>query len=821
MTKLQLRDYQKDAVTKLVAQLKYQNEGYKSGNRNNLPELLLQAPTGAGKTVMLAEFLKHIANPDNEFEDFVHVVIAPNSLHTQLYGALKEYGVSSENGLNLIDKDSLTQSEALPAGSVLLLNWASVNTADKVLLRENERETDLGTIFRKTREEGTKISFIVDEAHLHETEKSKVFKEVVEPSFSLNITATPTSTTGGIDSKIVVSHADVVKEGVIVEKTVVNDSSFGVYSEDLAEQVKTKNIPDFLVTENNQLVYAAVRKSLHMDSLYEEEGSDVRTVVGVQLPVQMKHAYDIAAKDLKDSKEEEEELERVLSFLDKVFDYTIDSGEVAVLLANDKRGFEENKETIKNYDSKIKVLIFKYAIAVGYDLPRMKVGALLHNSKTKSFAIQTLGRFIRQPELKHYMNHELNRAYIYTKTALLAHLASDYSNQVAIQPQVVEIKAEHKEFVEKFNEMVSLKNYVYKTNNVGQLFVTNLRPRLEEVISKQLENRTVKSLTQANEGHFSILSKLGFDMGLLTDETVRASTIESVDDGVISENVESSQAKTLADKIERLFWETTLYDIDTDKAIFERNFRLVLNSFLKEFGTDQEGNELVPLNIFARLVLFSDKNKEVYRKIVQEVVKTAKQQNPNQHLPRFEIVEVNKPWTIPLTFEIPQNSEGAASVIPSESFLYDAGVPEKSLDSENERKFLNEEIGKIKRTIENSGNTFVGFIKNGTQNTQYLALTYKDETKEIKQSLFYPDWLFFYKIADNEPAMLIIETKSQKNIKGEIEAKAKGLADYLKSHRNTNPEVKVIGAIVNYQDSDAKVVGGEESALHTWLSENL
>ena len=62
------------------------------------------------------------------------------------------------------------------------------------------------------------------------------------------------------------------------------------------------------------------------------------------------------------------------------------------------------------------VLIFKHALALGWDCPRAHVLALFRDWKSLSFSIQTLGRIMRMPEpgIGHYDDEILNHAYVYT-----------------------------------------------------------------------------------------------------------------------------------------------------------------------------------------------------------------------------------------------------------------------------------------------------------------------------------------------------------------------------------------------------------------------
>ena len=59
-------------------------------------------------------------------------------------------------------------------------------------------------------------------------------------------------------------------------------------------------------------------------------------------------------------------------------------------------------------------MIFKQAIAVGWDCPRAAILILFREWKSVVFSIQTIGRIMRMPEQRHYKESALNIGYVYT-----------------------------------------------------------------------------------------------------------------------------------------------------------------------------------------------------------------------------------------------------------------------------------------------------------------------------------------------------------------------------------------------------------------------
>ncbi len=86
---------------------------------------------------------------------------------------------------------------------------------------------------------------------------------------------------------------------------------------------------------------------------------------------------------------------------------------MAVWLANEK----SNLAGLERPDNLAKVLLFKEAIALGWDCPRAAVLLIFRKLQSEQFTIQTVGRILRMPEQRHYPKEVLNIGYVYTDIA--------------------------------------------------------------------------------------------------------------------------------------------------------------------------------------------------------------------------------------------------------------------------------------------------------------------------------------------------------------------------------------------------------------------
>ncbi len=95
----------------------------------------------------------------------------------------------------------------------------------------------------------------------------------------------------------------------------------------------------------------------------------------------------------------------------EVMGYPESSGLVASWFSGDH---PDNQEQISNLDGQYAFLLFKQAVATGWDCPRAKILVKLREGGTERFNIQTVGRIRRMPERHHYDLALLDNCYLYT-----------------------------------------------------------------------------------------------------------------------------------------------------------------------------------------------------------------------------------------------------------------------------------------------------------------------------------------------------------------------------------------------------------------------
>lgn len=379
-------NYQDRAVDELVEKvIRLLNA---SGQRKRL---VFKAPTGSGKTVMASGMLARLAQELPERTDSLvnrvaFIWIAPNKLHEQSYFKMKNYFTESRL-LKPVVYDELDQSidGYIRPGEILFVNWESINKDNALMIRETERSASLYDITDRTQlDNRIPIVVIVDEEHMFSGKNAKKSEKVlarITPKLEIRISATPISQG---DEMVTVYREDVVKEEMIKESIVLNPAL---------------NPGDESLTET--LIREALAKRNEIAQAYNSLNININPLLLIQLPNDTNEANTAEDTRIKDE---------VVKYLSAKEGITVQNGRLAVWLSKEK----ENLQGIEDLDNLTEVLLFKQAIALGWDCPRAAVLLIFRKMESFTFTMQTLGRILRMPEQKFYTNPLLNKGYVYT-----------------------------------------------------------------------------------------------------------------------------------------------------------------------------------------------------------------------------------------------------------------------------------------------------------------------------------------------------------------------------------------------------------------------
>ncbi len=389
---MQLKIYQENAVEDLLAKAK-KLLSYEGGKK-----LIFKAPTGSGKTIMMAEFLKQLIEDREIRQPLSFIWTAPRQLHKQSKDKLESYFENNRvlecKFFNDLNNLQISESE------ILFFNWESINKKDKnTIVKENEQEFYLAKVLEKTREQGRKIILIIDESHYSAGAQDKKGKqsanrirEDIGADLTIEVSATPLLEG---DDDVKVQLEEVKKEGMVKKAVLLNDDFDNFIKQGKIQTQKLSGGSEELV------IGAAMAKRQEIINAYKKAGVDINPLILIQLP------------DRKTSLEDRIR-ERVENILKNKYKITSEKGnnKLAIWLS----GEHINKDDVERADSEVQVLIFKQAIALGWDCPRAQILILFREWHSKIFSIQTVGRIMRMPEPDqgYYKSEVLNYGYVYT-----------------------------------------------------------------------------------------------------------------------------------------------------------------------------------------------------------------------------------------------------------------------------------------------------------------------------------------------------------------------------------------------------------------------
>ena len=379
---IELKPYQQEAVAGLV------KDTYgllrQPGARQ---KMVFKAPTGAGKTVTMAAYLQQLCEelPDKlelPRRQAAFIWIAPNQLHLQSLNALKSY-FEELRSIRPIQFEDIVGNRLMPS-EVLFLNWQSINKDGNLYIKENESDRTLVRFVEQAKLHDTEIIVILDEAHLFAS-KGKAAAELLQrihAKIEIDVSATPLFKS---DYGYTIKRPDVVATEMIKQGVVLNPLLD-------AQRQEARSL-------NQVLMEQALNKRSELAAAYERLGVRINPLLLIQLP------NDNKTESALDNEIKEE----VMAWLEAK-GITLNNHRLAVWLSNTKT----NLEDIEAKEGMVDVLLFKQAIALGWDCPRAAVLLIFREIKQETFTIQTVGRILRMPEQRHYPESSLNYGYVYT-----------------------------------------------------------------------------------------------------------------------------------------------------------------------------------------------------------------------------------------------------------------------------------------------------------------------------------------------------------------------------------------------------------------------
>jgi len=359
--------------------------------------LLFEAPTGTGKTLMaghVAENLSQLHRTSPQVPKVLWFWIAP-------FSGLIDQAVRTirTEFRTLRPKDPATDRDVtdLKSGDVFVTTWSGVAVSNDVSRKARTRTETMPSIDELVdyaRAQGFMIGAVIDEAHhtfRGQTQAAAFYRQVLSPELTILVTATPRdkdidsfSKSTGIGNlrRITVSRQQAIEERLIKQ---------GVKVAVFKAPTDVQSLIDFKRTALKQAV-ATHRK---LKQLIADAGLSVTPLLLVQVDSDP-GSVEQAMQWLKD-----------LGFRTE--------GDSGLVRAHTALEPDPYLSTIAA-DESVEVLIFKLAVATGFDAPRAFTLVSFRPSRDEDFGVQIVGRILRVDRRLQVLSNlpaALNNGYVF------------------------------------------------------------------------------------------------------------------------------------------------------------------------------------------------------------------------------------------------------------------------------------------------------------------------------------------------------------------------------------------------------------------------
>jgi len=681
--------------------------------------LVFKSPTGSGKTLTIAHFIRGLNHlPQWKIDKAFIWITFSDDLAMQSRDKFKEY---FENNLenNLLTVNDINRGK-LYENDILFLNWQKVvqdnATTRKLKLRKpiDERMMkESGKYFEDfiegTKKEGREIIMIIDEAHLHKsTELAQDIINQIDPKVIVHVTATPqdqdVAKAATIGSFVQADRERVVDEGLIKEKILVQTE------EDL-KKYKGKDLDEVLLR-------IGMEKREQLKAELKALGKDINPLMLIQLP----------NNDNKLIEKGDKTKEEVVSqFLAK-------QGVKNQHVAKWFDGRQENMDYIKDHDSKTDYMLFKQAAGTGWDCPRASVLVMFREIGSDIFYTQTVGRILRMPEpemkLGYKDNPNLRTGYLFTNYK---------RNQVEI-PDI-------------------------KKNDIPTQFANRKKGAKNiKLQSAYISRVDYGDIPSASKFQASFIKSMNGYFGIATDDIMGKASkkLESKGVDLNTKLTNSIIANAMFEDFEQLAYDFKKRGIDIELQMstndVEKTFNYFCFKILKEQSDEKAkytnaarawGVFKSAIRVWFQSVLSDDCDyyyrvfvKDIqkdagsvfkpaitkalinFKPIAQEILKKKKKEREEREATIFEVIE---------RYDFTDDYEE----IPQRLCVLDKCFLQKSYTGKiNEIGFITYLEGTVKRID--------WWFKNGNKGKDYFAIKYHNSA-DNKDELFYPDWIIRFK----------------------------------------------------------------------------
>lgn len=788
--KLTLKEFQDDAVEKLVRYLRGAAKDSKAGDRQSV---CLSSPTGSGKTVMLTRAIELLLQGDDEHPPINDATFLWITDQPELNIQTRKKMVSTSSVLtseSLIVIDASFDQEALRAGAVHFLNIQKLGKDKGLVSASDKRSYSIWEIIRNTIDARPgKFFVVVDEAHRGMTEANEqaeantiiqkfikgVPGELPPVPVIVGISATPERFnrlivgTGRMSRPVDVAVEDVRLSGLIKDTIILHHPKKDQPTDMTMLREAARSLKAFT---SNWSSYCAAQEEFDVLPLLVvqvEDAANSKQVSETDIPQAIRMIRDVLGTLSSDAFAHSFQQQTAIEL----------EGETLRYLA---------PSDIQS-DPDVRVVFFKTSLNTGWDCPRAEVMMSFRAAADSTYIAQLVGRMVRTPLARRIVDNEvLNTVALYLPhydakglqkvVAKLSKPDDDSLPIVEIQQSDDVVDLQRAPGSEKYFELLSaLPSYVIprkrKANQVRRLMklarlltnddidenaLSKAKERLLGVLNVEYKRvKSSKRFQQIVEERGQIeIEAVNWDVG--TDGIREGQTVK-VD--IASENVEDlfeATGRKLNEGIHKVWWR-------------------------ERVTADTSARETAKLELFAMCIDpdLLRKIEKVSQETVQEWLKTYKSEiSKLDEGSRAGYAEVRNlaanPERTPLSY--PATIQGKQSDDTWKKHLYVAedGLFHGKFNTA-ETKVLDEEVGQ---------DDVVAWLRNVDRKSWALCVPYDvdGETRAM-----YPDFL----VVRDEKGQLVVDLIDPHTISlADAPAKAAGLAKFAALHADDFGKIELI-----------------------------
>jgi superfamily II DNA or RNA helicase len=445
--------------------------------------LLFESPTGTGKTLMMG----HVAEKLSINHKMIWIWLAPfGGVIEQTRKVIKQ----EFKALYVSDVKTERSVANLRSGNVYVTTWSSVamtNADSRKSRQDTETMPSLDVLFDAARASGFSIGVIIDEAHHSfrgQTQAYQFYKNIIAPEITIMSTATPRDAdieafvrSNDIKhlSRITVSRQQGIDAGLL--KKGIKVGLFRISHEN------AKSLVDF----DKTALLAGLQTHRDLHDLLKKEGVTITPLLLVQ------------ARSNENIEDIRQWLQQAGMAESKVRVHTADEPDPHLMSIA--------------IDEEVEVLIFKMAVATGFDAPRAFTLVSMRTSRDPDFGIQIIGRIMRvdrRLQSKNDIPEALRYGYVFL---------SDKETQSGLTGAAQRINLIRDELspVSKNVNVIPLSGMVTKQDSNGQVqfVLTQSREEQSEAVSNTDEIKSNDTMQR-----FGLFS---FEEERPLDQTVKSS----------------------------------------------------------------------------------------------------------------------------------------------------------------------------------------------------------------------------------------------------------------------------------------------------------